>query len=203
MQGWEPDSFEKQINAPKSAIYRCPPEASPNFWLGGIKLVAKIQICIYKLAHLSSVTPLTAARETQRGKPAGNRLLPNYRCPGSPIDLAALDILQTPETRQPREPEPPPAALAGGEGMTSLPTAPGAATYSDLATDAVMPRTVGSLCREVETRRSVGGVRDADAAAARRRHLQMAFCAPVQEAAVLSGGGGGRVARLRVPGQHS
>lgn len=115
MKGWEPESFEKQINAPKSAIYCCPPEASPNFWLHGIKLVAEIQICIYKLAHLSNTTPLTAARETERGKPAGNRLLPNYGCPGSPIDSAALDILQIPEMRQPREPEPPPAPQQKGK----------------------------------------------------------------------------------------
>ncbi|PKU27811.1 hypothetical protein llap_21885 [Limosa lapponica baueri] len=94
MKGWEADSFEKPINDPKSAAYCCPPETSPNFRLYGIKLVAKIRICVYKLAHLSNVTPLTAARETERGKPAGNRLLPNYRCLGSPIDSAALDILQ-------------------------------------------------------------------------------------------------------------
>lgn len=115
----------------------------PNFRLRGIKLVAKIQICIYKLAHLSNVTPVTAACETERGKPAGDRLLPHCRCPGSPIDSAAPDIPQTPETRQPREPEPPPAPLAEGQGMTSLLTAPEAAIYGDLATDAVMRRTGG------------------------------------------------------------
>lgn len=56
MQGWEPDSFKKGINAPKSAISCCPPEALPNFQLHGIKLVAKNQICMYKLAHLSNTT---------------------------------------------------------------------------------------------------------------------------------------------------
>lgn len=56
MQGWEPDSFKKGINAPKSAISCCPPEALPNFQLHGIKPVAKNQICMYKLAHLSNTT---------------------------------------------------------------------------------------------------------------------------------------------------
>lgn len=141
MQGWEPDSFEKQINAPKSAIYCCPLEALPNFRPHGIKLAAKIRLWIYKLAHLSNTTPLTAACETERGKPAGNRLLPNCRCPGSPIDSAGLNILQAPEMRPPREPELPPAPLAEGGGMTSLPTALEDAISSDLAADAVMPRT--------------------------------------------------------------
>lgn len=101
---WELGSFEKQINAPKSAIYCCPPEALPNFQLHGIKLVAKIQLCIYKRAHLSNVTALTAACETGRGVS-----LPGTA--GCPIHPAALCSAHPWEEAQP---QPPPAPLAAG-----------------------------------------------------------------------------------------